>query len=386
MPLIDALRDLQEEMTSWRRDLHAHPEIAYEEERTAGIVAEKLKSFGVEVTTGLAGTGVVGTLSNGEGAAIGLRADMDALAMQEDNTFAHKSKVPGKMHACGHDGHTTMLLGAAKYLAESRNFKGTVQFIFQPAEEMEGGGERMVQEGLFEKFPVDAVYGMHNWPRLPIGTFATRTGPLMAAVDGFEITITGKGAHGAMPHQGIDPIAAGAQVVSSLQQLISRETDPLDSGVVSVTMFNAGDSRNVIPSSAQLGGTVRSFKPETRDALEAGVRRVVSGVCDAHGVSADITYDRRYPPTVNHSDETEIAVAVASTIVGSENVDRNPTPTMGAEDFSYMLEAKPGCYIWMGTGRGPDEPLLHNACYDFNDDALPIGASYWAALVEQELA
>lgn len=385
MPIIDALRDQQEEMTFWRRDLHAHPEVAYEEERTAGIVAEKLRSFGIEVSTGLAGTGVVGTLSTGEGGAIGLRADMDALPMQEDNTFAHKSTAPGKMHACGHDGHTAMLLGAAKYLAETRKFKGTVQFIFQPAEEMEGGGERMVREGLFEKFPVDAVYGMHNWPRLPLGTFAMRPGPLMAAVDGFDITITGKGAHGAMPHQGVDPIAAGAQVVSSLQQLISRETDPLDSGVVSVTMFNAGDSRNVIPSTAHLGGTVRSFKPETRDALESGVRRVVEGVCAAHGVSANVTYDRRYPPTVNHRAETEIAAAVAAQIVGEDNVDRNPTPTMGAEDFSYMLEAKPGCYVWMGTGRGPDDPLLHNACYDFNDEALPIGASYWARLVEQEL-
>ncbi len=386
MPVIDQLKERQEEMTAWRRDLHAHPEIAFEEWRTAKVVAEKLKSFGVEVTTGLAGTGVVGTLSTGEGPAIGLRADMDALSMEEENTFAHKSVHPGKMHACGHDGHTTMLLGAAKYLAETRNFKGTVQFIFQPAEEMEGGGERMVREGLFERFPVDAVYGLHNWPRMPLGTFAMRPGPLMAAVEVFDVVLTGVGAHGAMPHQGIDPIAAGAQVVSSLQHVVSREIDPLDSGVVSVTMFNAGESRNVIPSMAHLAGTVRSFRPEVRDTLEAGVRRVIEGVSAAHGVKAEITYDRRYPPTINHAKETEIAAQAAAQVVGAENLDLNPTPTMGAEDFSYMLEAKPGCYVWMGTGKGADDPLLHNARFDFNDDALPIGASYWATLVEQELA
>jgi len=386
MPVIDQLKERQEEMTAWRRDLHAHPEIAFEEWRTAKVVAEKLKSFGVEVTTGLAGTGVVGTLSTGEGPAIGLRADMDALSMEEENTFAHKSVHPGKMHACGHDGHTTMLLGAAKYLAETRNFKGTVQFIFQPAEEMEGGGERMVREGLFERFPVDAVYGLHNWPRMPLGTFAMRPGPLMAAVEVFDVVLTGVGAHGAMPHQGIDPIAAGAQVVSSLQHVVSREIDPLDSGVVSVTMFNAGESRNVIPSMAHLAGTVRSFRPEVRDTLEAGVQRVIEGVSAAHGVKAEITYDRRYPPTINHTKETEIAAQAAAQVVGAENLDLNPTPTMGAEDFSYMLEAKPGCYVWMGTGKGVDDPLLHNARFDFNDDALPIGASYWATLVEQELA
>jgi len=386
MPVIDVLKEWQEEMTAWRRDLHAHPEIAFEERRTADSVAEKLRSFGIEVTTGLAGTGVVGTLSTGDGPTIGLRADMDALSMEEENTFAHKSLYPGKMHACGHDGHTTMLLGAAKYLAETRKFKGTVQFIFQPAEEMEGGGERMVDEGLFERFPVDAVYGLHNWPRIPLGTFAMRPGPLMAAVEVFDVVLTGRGAHGAMPHQGVDPIAAGAQVVSSLQQVVSRETDPLDSGVVSVTMFNAGESRNVIPSTAHLAGTVRSFRPEVRDALEAGVRRVVEGVSAAHGVKAEITYDRRYPPTINHAKETEIAAAAAAQVVGADNLDLDPTPTMGAEDFSYMLEAKPGCYVWMGTGRGPDDPLLHNACFDFNDDALPIGASYWATLVKQELA
>jgi len=386
MPTIKALEALKEEMTAWRRDLHAHPETAYEEERTSAIVIDKLKGFGIDVTKGLAGTGVVGTLRVGEGPSIGLRADMDALPMQEENTFEHRSQHEGKMHACGHDGHTTMLLGAAKYLAETRKFKGTVQFIFQPAEEMEGGGQKMVEEGLFERFPVDAVYGLHNWPRLPIGSFAMKPGPLMAAVDGFEIVLTGMGAHGAMPHQGIDPIAAGAQLVSSLQQIVSREIDPLEAGVVSVTVFHAGQSRNVIPASARLEGTVRSFKPEVRDQLEDAIKRVVDGVCTAHRVLAEIKYDRRYPPTVNHPGETDIAASAAAQVVGERNVDLNPTPTMGAEDFSFMLEKRPGCYVWMGTGRGPDDPLLHNACYDFNDEALPIGASYWATLVERELA
>lgn len=373
------------EMTAWRRDIHAHPETAFQEVRTADFVAMKLEEFAIDVHRGFAKTGVVGTLKNGDGPAIGLRADMDALFIDEQNTFDHVSRHDGIMHACGHDGHTTMLLGAAKYLAETRNFKGTVHFIFQPAEETEGGGQVMVEEGLFEDFPVDAVYGMHNWPGIPVGFFAIRPGPLMAASDTFEITIEGQGAHGAMPHLGKDPVVAGAAMVQALQTLSSREADPLDSVVVSVTCFNAGDTWNVIPETAVLRGTARSFRPESRDLLEHGIKRIAEGIANAHGVSVTADFQRRYPPLVNHGAETQKALAAARAVAGADNVIEAVEPSMGGEDFAFMLEARPGAYIWIGNGPGQGGCMLHSPTYDFNDEILGLGASYWATLVEREL-
>ncbi|MBC8269736.1 MAG: amidohydrolase, partial [Rhodospirillaceae bacterium] len=301
MPVINRIADFHDDMTAWRRDLHAHPETAFEEKRTSDIVAAKLEEFGITVHRGLAQTGVVGTLSTGEGPSIGLRADLDALDVEELNDFDHKSTHDGKMHACGHDGHTTMLLGAAKYLSETRNFKGTVQFIFQPAEENEGGGRVMVEEGLFEKFPVDAVYGMHNWPGQEAGFFAVTEGPLMAAFDIFEMTITGRGAHGGMPHTGIDPIPVAAEIISALQTIVSRATDPQDSAVVTVTQIHAGHAWNVIPDDVILRGTTRSFRPEVQDTIEPAIRRIAEGICQAHSCQMEMMYERRYPPTINEA-------------------------------------------------------------------------------------
>tara|TARA_E500000318_G_scaffold63146_1_gene58478 strand:+ start:4061 stop:5233 length:1173 start_codon:yes stop_codon:yes gene_type:complete len=386
MPINNRIAEFHEEMTAWRRELHRHPETAFEEHWTAAFIAEKLESFGIEVHRGLAGTGVVGTLKgNGEGGAIGLRSDIDALDITEQTGAEYASENPGKMHACGHDGHTTMLLGAAKYLAETRNFSGTVQFIFQPAEENEGGGRVMVEEGLFDKFPVDSVWGMHNWPGMPVGTVAVRPGPMMAAYDMFELDIKGVGGHGAMPHLGIDPILVSAQVVSALQSIASRYVDPMDAVVVSVTKIHGGDAYNVIPGMVQLAGTTRSFRPEVRDMIEPKMQQIIDGVCAGFGATAELRYEKRYPPTVNSEAETAIAAQVAERLVGDEMVVRDPTPSMGGEDFAFMLEKKPGCYIWMGNGGGGEGKMLHNAGYDFNDEALPWGASYWSQLVEDQL-
>ncbi len=386
MEIKPQIADLVPQMTAWRHDIHAHPETAFEETRTAAIVAEKLREFGLEVHEGLAETGVVGRLKCGTGnRAIGLRADMDALDILERNGFDHRSKNDGKMHACGHDGHTTMLLGAAHYLAESKKFDGTIFFIFQPAEENEGGARVMIEEGLFEKFPVESVYGMHNMPGIPVGEFAVRPGPMMAAFDIFEVTVTGRGSHAAMPHQGIDSIVVASQIVSGLQTIASRATNPLDAVVVSVTQIHGGDTWNVIPNEVVLRGTCRSFNETVQDALEPAINRIVAGICAAHGASATVTYERRYPPTVNTAAETEIAAAAAASVVGAGAVDRAPTPMMGSEDFAYMLQQRPGCYIWIGNGPGESGCMLHNPHYDFNDEVLPIGASYWAALAESLL-
>ncbi len=384
MAIINRIAEFHAEMTAWRRDIHRHPETAFEEKRTAEIVAEKLASFGIEVHRGLAGTGVVGTLKGraANGRAIGLRADMDALHVHEVNGFSHKSVNEGRMHACGHDGHTTMLLGAAKYLAETRNFDGTVHFIFQPAEENEGGGRVMVEEGLFQKFPVESVYGLHNWPGMPVGQFAVRPGPMMAAYDVFEIVVTGKGSHAAMPHQGIDTVVVASQIVNALQTISSRNTNPLDSVVVSVTQIHGGDTWNVIPEQVTLRGTTRSFRVEVQDRIEPSIRRIAEGICSAMGAAMTLRYERRYPPTVNSVNETETAAVVAAEVAGLANVHRDPTPSMGSEDFAFLLQARPGCYIWMGNGSDEGDRRLHSPHYDFNDDALPVGASYWAKLVE----
>ncbi|MGH7091977.1 MAG: M20 aminoacylase family protein, partial [Stellaceae bacterium] len=329
----------------------------------------------------------VGTIRVGNNPkAIGLRADMDALPMDEHNTFDHRSQHKGRMHACGHDGHTTMLLGAARYLAETRNFAGTIHFIFQPAEENEGGARVMVEEGMLARHPVEAIYGMHNWPGLPSGQFAVRPGPMMAAFDIFEITVSGRGAHAAMPHLGIDPIVAAAQIVNGLQTIASRNTHPLQGAVVSVTQIHGGDTWNVIPDTVVLRGTTRAFDPEVRDALEPAIRRIAEGVAAALGASVALRYERRYPPTVNSPAETEIAAAAAAALVGADNVRRDLLPSMGAEDFAWFLQEKPGAYIWIGNGEAAAGAMLHNPHYDFNDEILPLGASYWARLAESILA
>ena len=385
MPVINRIADFHDDMTAWRRSLHAHPETAFEEHATADFVAAKLAEFGIEVHRGLAGTGVVGTLGEGDGPAIGLRADMDALDIAEANDFAHRSTHAGKMHACGHDGHTAMLLGAARYLAETRRFEGIVHFIFQPAEENEGGGRVMIEDGLFETFPVREIYGMHNWPGLAAGAFAVKSGPLMAAFDIFEITVAGRGSHAGMPHLGVDAVLTAAHVVTALQSISSRENDPLDAVVVSVTQVHGGDTWNVIPDRVVLRGTARSFRLPVQDTIEPAIRRIAEGVAAAHGATVTMSYERRYPATVNHVEETETAAAVAADVVGVGNVERDPTPSMGAEDFAFMLNEKPGCYVWVGNGPTDGQRTLHNPNYDFNDAILPLGASYWAKLVERVL-
>lgn len=381
----------QPELMAIRRDIHANPETAFEELRTSNLVAAKLESWGIEVHKGLAKTGIVGKLAAGRkpdrsARAIGLRADMDALPIHEKNAFGYRSKNDGRMHACGHDGHTAMLLGAAKYLAESRNFDGTVYFIFQPAEEGQGGGREMIEDGLFEKFQMDAVFGMHNWPGIPAGQFAVMPGPMMASTDNFEIRVLGRGAHAAMPQNGIDPILIGSELVQALQSISSRTVSPLDAAVVSVTQFHAGEVINAIPSEAILRGTARSFKPGVRDTIENAIRRLAAGIAAAHGASASVQYDRLYPPTINAVRETEIVATVLENLVGSENVLRNLQPSTGAEDFAFMLLQKPGCYLWIGNGPGDNGCMLHNASYDFNDEILPLGSSAWVRLTEHMLA
>eukprot|EP00939_MAST-03C_sp_MAST-3C-sp1_P002644 g2644.t1 len=374
-------------MIAWRHDFHMYPELGFEEFRTSQIVADKMESWGIRVTREIATTGVVGTLegrSNVSGRSIGLRADMDCLPMEEENTFDHKSTIPGKMHGCGHDGHTTMLLGAARYLASTRDFDGTVHFIFQPAEEGLGGGRVMVEdERLFDRFPCDEVYAIHNRPELPFGDIALIPGPLMAAQDVFEITVRGKGGHAAMPHQTLDPIYMGAQLVTALQSLVSRNTDPVDSVVLSATEFHAGSAFNVIAEAATLGGTVRTFEDETRDRIEAGIRKMGESLVESLGGRADVRYTRGYPATVNDAVATEKATAVAMSIFGGNHVKRDLPRRMGSEDFAYMLERRPGCYVWLGQGGGASEHMLHNAMYDFNDECLPVGATFFVGLVER---
>ncbi|MFL2808910.1 MAG: M20 aminoacylase family protein [bacterium] len=387
MTVIKEIKLLHDEMTEWRRDIHQHPELKFEENRTSDLVAAKLEEFGIEIHRGLAKTGVVGTIRNGDGPSIGLRADMDALPLEEKNTFKHASINPGKMHACGHDGHTAMLLGAAKHLAASKNFKGTVNLIFQPAEEGGGGGELMIKEGLFEMFPVDSVYGLHNWPGMPAGTFGVGSGPFMAAADMFDLTINGRGGHAALPDQCIDPIVVASQVVSALQTITSRNTHPVDSVVISVTQIHAGDAYNVIPDSVRMHGTVRTFQMETRNKIPSSMLRVAEGVCVAYGATCELNYMSGYPATINSVPETEISAKAVVDLLGEDKIIRNPIPSMGAEDFSYMLEARPGCYVWLGIGPGKGEAgcMLHSSHYDFNDDVLTTGASYWVKLVENEL-
>jgi amidohydrolase len=386
MSVIDRIAGFQADLVEIRRDLHAHPETAFEERRTADVVAARLAALGVEVHRGLARTGVVGVLRAGSGRrAIGLRADMDALHVAELNDFGHRSLHAGKMHACGHDGHTAMLLGAARYLAETKHFDGTVYFIFQPAEESEGGGEVMVREGLFEQFPADVVFGMHNWPGVPVGQFQLRAGPMMAGTNRFEITVTGRGGHAAMPHQSIDPVVAGSALVQALQTLTSRNLSPLDSAVVTVTQFHGGNAWNVIPSEVVIRGTTRAFTPETQDLLEDGMRRICDGVTAAHGCEVALRYERNYPPLVNSGREAQVAREVLEGLVGAENVHWDCAPTMAGEDFAFMLQARPGCFVFIGNGPGQGGCMLHNPRYDFNDAILPLGASYWARLVERYL-
>ena len=383
MPIINRVADLADEITAWRRDFHENPELLFDVHRTAGIVAEKLKSFGCdEVVTGLGRTGVVGVIkgrTNNSGRVIGLRADMDALPIEEATNVPHASKVPGKMHACGHDGHTAMLMGAAKYLAETRNFDGTAVVIFQPAEEGGGGGNEMVKDGLMERFGVQEVYGMHNMPGIPVGQFAIRPGAMMAAADRFTITIEGKGGHAARPHDCIDPVVISAHVITALQTIASRNADPLESVVVSVCTVKAGEAFNVIPQTAMLLGTVRTLSPEVRDLAETRIRAIVENVCAAFGAKAEVEYDRGYPVTMNDPDKTEFMAGVARAVGGENAVDTTVPPLMGAEDFSYMLEQRPGAYIFLGNGNTAG---VHHPAYDFNDEASPYGVSLWAKIVE----
>ena len=387
MPIVNRIADLHGEITAWRHDIHAHPELLSEVHRTAASVAEKLKSFGCdEVVTGIGRTGVVGVIRGSKpddgGRVIGLRADMDALPIEEATDLPYRSTVPGKMHACGHDGHTAMLLGAARYLTETRNFAGTAVVIFQPAEEGGAGGKAMVQDGLMDRFRIEEVYGMHNYPGLPVGQFGLRPGPLMAAADRLTIEIEGRGGHAARPHISVDTVLVGAQIINQIQSIVSRNVDPLQAAVISICVFQAGSTDNVIPQTALLRGTARSLTPEVRDLLERRLHEVVTGTAQLYGATAKLTYKRDYPVTRNHERQAAFAAAVAAQVVGQERVDDRFAPVMGAEDFSFMLEARPGAFIFVGNG---DSAGLHHPAYDFNDETIPIGTSYWVKLVETAL-
>ncbi len=387
---VDHIRKFHADLRDIRRDIHAHPELSFQENRTSQIVADQLGAWGIEVHRGLARTGVVGVVKGsrqGSRRAVGLRADMDCLPMHETSDIPHKSKHAGRMHACGHDGHTTMLLGAARYLQETREFDGTAYLIFQPAEEGGGGGKVMVDEGLFERFPANEIYAVHNWPGLPPGQMAVRPGPVMAATDEIVITVRGRGGHAAIPQVTIDPVVATAQIISALQTIASRNVSPLDSIVVTVASMETSQTNvfNVIPDFVKLIGTVRSFRPETRDLAERRVREIAQGVAQAMGARADIEYKRGYPSTINAEREAMFAARVGESVFGKDNVFTNAEPTMGGEDFSFMLQAKPGAYIFLGQGGGPNNCFLHNPGYDFNDDVIPLGAGYLAALVEDSL-
>ena len=383
MPIINSVAAMQDEVAAWRRDIHENPEILYDVHRTAGVVADKLRAFGCdEVVPGIGRTGVVGVIrgrKSASGKVIGMRADMDALPMTETTGLPYASKTPGRMHACGHDGHTAMLLGAAKYLCQTRNFDGTAVVIFQPAEEGGAGGKAMVDDGMMDRWSIQEVYGMHNMPGIPTGEFAIRPGPLLAASDGIRIDITGKGGHASRPHQCIDPVLVGSHIVTALQSIVARSVDPLQSGVVSICMFHSGEALNVIPETASLQGTARSLTPEVRDLIERRVVEVAEATGRLHGATVKATYERKYPVTVNHPRQTEFAVAVAGQVAGPGKVDANTMPLMGGEDFSFMLEARPGAFILLGNG---DTAGVHHPKYDFNDNAIPAGISYWARLVE----
>ena len=395
MKLLPEVLESAEVIQAIRRDIHAHPELCFEEKRTSDVVAKKLESWGIKIHRGLGKTGVVGIIegSLGKGRSIGLRADMDALPLQEHNQFEHASQYPGKMHACGHDGHVAMLLGAAQYLAQHREFKGTVHFIFQPAEEGGGGAREMIRDGLFDLFPCDAVFGMHNWPGIPVGDFAVTPGPMMASSNEFQITVKGKGGHAALPHNSADPVFAASQIIGSLQAIITRNKRPVDAAVLSITQFHAGDASNIIPDSAWIGGTVRTFTIEVLDLIESRLRQIASATAQAFDCSAEVTFSRNYPPTINHEKETAFAIDVMKDLVGESHVNPRVDPTMGAEDFAFMLQEKPGCYVFIGNGDGDHRSQghglgpcqLHNPCYDFNDQLLPLGSTYWVRLVERYL-
>lgn len=387
MPVQPAIAACHEELTAWRRDFHAHPETAFEETRTSNLVAERLESWGLEVHRGLGGTGVVGVLRAGNGTgALGLRADMDALPMQEEGEVPHRSNTPGKMHACGHDGHTTMLLGAARYLAETRNFNGTVHFIFQPAEEGGRGARRMIEDGLFEKFPCDEVFAIHNTPKLPAGVASVRAGPMLAAVDRMTVLIEGKGAHGARPHEGNDPISVGVQLHTALQHVATKSVNPLDPAVINVTQFHAGTATNVTPQTAKIAATIRTLDPAVRDQVETRVKEVCAGLAATYNVRIDLDYLRCVSPTINTPAEAETAAEAAAAVLGDGNVRRNDRPGTGGEDFSDMLAVRPGAFLYVGGAKGDDDFGLHHPRYDFNDEILPVGASYFASLVEKRLA
>jgi hippurate hydrolase len=394
MHLIDRITEFHSELRHIRRDIHAHPELSFEEQRTADVVAQKLTEWHIPIMRGMGVTGVVGVIRNGASdRAIGLRADMDALPIQEVNTFSHASSHAGKMHACGHDGHTAMLLGAAHYLSRQRNFDGTVYLIFQPAEEGGGGAKRMMEDGLFERCPMDAVFGMHNWPGAAVGTFGVTPGPMMASSNEFEVIIKGKGAHAAQPHKGIDPIMVAIQIAQSWQTIISRNKSPIDTAALSITQIHAGSATNVIPDEATLIGTVRTFEIAVLDLIEQRMRTIAECTAAAFGAEVEFRFKRNYPPLINHPKETAFAVEVMQSIVGANNVNAQAEPTMGAEDFAFMLQKKPGCYVFLGNGDGDHRSAghglgpcnLHNPSYDFNDDLLPIGATYWVRLVEAYL-
>lgn len=396
MNLAEPIVRWHDEFARIRRDIHQNPELAYEEVRTAELVASQLESWGIEVTRKIGVTGVVGAIRgrSDNGRAIGLRADMDALPMQELNAFGHASRHPGKMHACGHDGHTAMLLAAARCLAESRDFEGTVYVIFQPAEEGHAGAQAMIDDGLFERFPMDAVFGMHNWPGLPVGSFGLTPGPIMASSNTFSVRIVGKGAHGAMPNLGADPVIAAVNMVQVLQTIITRNRDPLDPGVLSVTQIHAGSADNVIPTEAEIRGTVRTFTDATLDLIESRMKTICEQTAATLECTATFDFQRKYPPTVNWPEEAEFCATVMEGIVGPEHVVRNVTPSMGAEDFAFMLQHKPGCYVWIGNGQGDHREqghgmgpcTLHNGTYDFNDALIPLGGTYWVELARRWLA
>lgn len=394
MKLIDPIIQFQSELQKIRRDIHAHPELSYEEQRTADVVAQKLTEWDIPVLRGMGITGVVGIIKSGSGKrAVGLRADMDALPMQEINSFPHASTHDGKMHACGHDGHTAMLLGAAHYLSRHRNFDGTVYVIFQPAEEGGGGARKMMEDGLFEQCPMEAVFGMHNWPGAAVGTFGVTPGPMMASSNEFEVIVQGKGAHAAQPHKGVDPIMVAVQIAQSWQTIVSRNKSPIDAGVLSITQIHSGSATNVIPDEATLIGTVRTFTTEVLDLIEQRMRAIAEHTAAAFDAQVEFHFKRNYPPLINHARETAFAVEVMQSIVGKHRVEAKVEPTMGAEDFAFMLQQKPGCYVFIGNGEGEHRAMghglgpcnLHNPSYDFNDDLLPIGATYWVRLAEAYL-